>query len=108
MENVRFNIETNESEEEKSKLIFKIFWFVYEFAEKKLEKREIKHRDVYWYTLHWIFNPEVIAFFVKTDFKAFLEGLFMICDLGFTKLLALNYGLDLLEGYSLVPNEIMD
>jgi hypothetical protein len=108
LENLKIEIDCAETPQQAQEKIFKIFWFVFEIVEKKLEKKEVHQGDPYWHILHWLFNPELVGWFVQKNLQAFLEGWFLLLDRGMSKLLSINPNLNILDGYKVVPNEIMD
>ena len=106
---VKDSIEIHSGDPEKrAKCYFQMFWYVSEFVEKKLERREVKYGDHSWYILNWFFNPELVAFLIEKDLKAYLEGWFLLFEKKFPQLMAFNNGLDLLEGYQYPINEIVN
>lgn len=106
---VKDSIEIHSHDPEKrAKCYFQMFWYVSEFVEKKLEKREVKYGDHSWCILNWFFNPELVEFLLEKDLKAYLEGWFLLFEKKFPQLMAFNNGLDLLEGYQYPINEIVN
>lgn len=109
LEYVKDSIDIHSDDHEKrAKFYFQMFWYVTEFVDKKLDKREVKYQDHSWYILNWFFNPDLVAFLVKTDLRAYLEGWFLLFEKKFPQKMAFNNGLDLLEGYQYPINEIIN